>query len=104
MKLYLTISVGEAGLETAPIVASSDPDVVGAAVRALMKRLNGPVNNSRPVLQVVDSVTDPSFAEGAAKTVSPAMECVLQRLERAKRTRQGWEARCPAHDDSDPAS
>ena len=54
MKLYLTISAGQGGLETTPIVASSDPNVIAAAVRELMNRLQGPTDGARSVLQLAD--------------------------------------------------
>jgi hypothetical protein len=37
--LFLRISEGEDGRATVPIVASTDPEVIGAAVRALARRL-----------------------------------------------------------------
>ena len=45
MSLYLTISAGPTALEARPVLASSDPAIVGAAVREIMARIAplGPV-------------------------------------------------------------
>ena len=54
MKLYLTISAGEGGVNTTPIVASSDPKVIEAAVQELINRLQGQPSNSRSALRLVN--------------------------------------------------
>ena len=55
MNLYLTIYGSTDGSGTTPILASSDPIVVGAAITELMSRLQRPAVGSPPQrLHLVD--------------------------------------------------